>query len=61
MTYKPRKPKWDWRAFLTSEEKAMLQKADEAKAAWQKLNQNRAGIANRALQRAKYAAATRSS
>lgn len=56
MTYKPRKAKWDWRSYLTLEEAATLQAADRAKAAWQKLNKERAGITNRAIQRAKYAA-----
>lgn len=54
MTWKPRKPKWDWRAYLTAEERAILAAADKAKVAWQELNKQRAGIANRAIQRAKY-------
>lgn len=58
MTYRPRKPKWDWRRFLTVEEKATLAAADRAKSEWQKLNRERAGITNRAIQRAKYAART---
>lgn len=53
--YEKRKPKWDWRAFLTAEEKTILVAADRAKAAWLKLNKERAGITNRAIQRAKYA------
>jgi hypothetical protein len=56
MTYKKRKPKWNWRAYLTAEELAVLVAADRAKAAWLKLNEDRAGITNRAIQRAKYAA-----
>ena len=60
MTYKRREPKWDWRSFLTVEEKAILQTADEAKAVWLKLNKERAGITNRAIQRAKYAARSHS-
>ena len=56
MTYKKREPKWNWRSFLTEEEKAILLAADKAKAAWLKLNKERAGITNRAIQRAKYAA-----
>lgn len=54
--YEKRKPKWDWRSFLTVEEKAVLVAADRAKAAWLKLNKERAGITNRAIQRAKYTA-----
>lgn len=54
--YRKRKPKWDWRSFLTSEEKAVLAAADKAKKAWLKLNKERASITNRAIQRAKYAA-----
>jgi len=57
--YEKRKPKWNWRSFLTSEEKVALASADKAKAAWLKLNQERATITNRAIQRAKYAAAQR--
>lgn len=57
MTYAARKPKWPWRKFLTDEERATLTKADRAKVAWMKLNINRASITNRAIQRAKYAAA----
>lgn len=52
--YEKRKPKWDWRSFLTSEEKAVLSAADKAKKAWLKLNKERASITNRAIQRAKY-------
>jgi hypothetical protein len=56
MTWKPREPKWNWRAFLTADEKEVLKRADAAKAAWQRLNRERAGITNRAIHRAKYAA-----
>lgn len=52
--YQKRKPKWDWRSFLTPEEMAVLAAADEAKKAWLKLNKERASITNRAIQRAKY-------
>lgn len=57
--YEKRKPKWDWKSCLTAEEKATLDAAAKAKAQWQKLNKERAGITNRALQRAKYAALSR--
>lgn len=52
---KPRK--WDWRSFLTDEEARILAAADAAKAEWQRLNESRAGITNRAIQRAKHHAA----
>lgn len=58
--YEKRKPKWNWREFLTADEKAILDAADGARDAWQKLNRQRAGITNRAIQRAKYAALQRS-
>lgn len=58
--YEKRKPKWDWREFLTADEKTILDAADKARAEWQKLNRQRAGITNRAIQRAKYAALSRS-
>lgn len=54
--HEKRKPKWNWRAHLTADELAVLNAADKAKAAWLKLNKERAGITNRAIQRAKYAA-----
>ena len=56
MTWKPRKTKWNWRKFLTTEEQKTLKTAAEAKEAWRALNKERALIANRAIQRAKYAA-----
>ena len=55
MSYRKPEPKWPWRDFLTDQERATLQQADEAKAHWQALNAARAKIVNRALQRAKYA------
>jgi hypothetical protein len=58
--YEKPKPKWNWRSYLTAEELAVLAAADKAKAAWLKLNKERAGITNRAIQRAKYAALSRS-
>lgn len=58
--YEKREPKWNWRAYLTREELVVLAASDKAKAAWLKLNKERAGITNRAIQRAKYAALTRS-
>lgn len=54
--YKPRVPKWPWRDFLTTDEAKALAAADAAKAKWKRLNAERAGITNRAIQRAKFAA-----
>ena len=51
-----REKKWPWQDFLTDEERETIARADAAKAEWQRLNQARAGITNRAIQRAKYAA-----
>lgn len=48
--------KLPWREHLTNEERRTLELADAAKVEWQRLNQARAGIVNRAIQRAKYAA-----
>ncbi len=53
-SWRPAAKKWPWRNYLTSEEKMILAKADTAKAVWLSLNQNRAAIINRAIQRAKY-------
>lgn len=52
--------KWPWRDFLTVDEQDILAAADRAKAEWQRLNQARAGITNRAIQRAKHAASAQS-
>jgi hypothetical protein len=52
--YQKRQPKWDWRAWLTTEELDQLARADAAKAEWQRLNADRAKIINRAIHRAKY-------
>lgn len=54
MAWKPKPSKWGWRNFLTVEEKALLRRADDAKADWQALNADLAKIQNRAIQRAKY-------
>lgn len=50
-----RKRTVQWRDYLTPDERAELDKADDAKKRWQKLNRARAGIVNRAINRAKYA------
>lgn len=54
MAWKPKKPKWDWRRYLTDGERETLKIADAAKREWQKLNHERASITNRAIQRAIY-------
>lgn len=51
--FKPRTPKWPWRDFLTEAERQQLDRAEAAKAEWKRLNTERAGITNRAIQRAK--------
>ncbi|MCA1457122.1 hypothetical protein I6F35_28605 [Bradyrhizobium sp. BRP22] len=53
--YNKPQPKWDWRSYLTEEERETIEKADAAKREWQKLNNSRAGIINRTTQRAKAA------
>ena len=44
-----------WRDFLNDEERAIIDQADAAKVTWQALNDRRAAIVNRAVQRARYA------
>lgn len=44
-----------WRDYLTDDERAIIESADAAKLAWQALNDRRAGVVNRACQRARYA------
>lgn len=44
----------NWRAELTPLEASQIAAADEAKSTWERLNAARAGIVNRAIQRAKY-------
>jgi hypothetical protein len=64
MTWKPREKKWDWRAFLTPDEKRVIAECDAALTEIRKLrgkyNRDLAGkrqiISNRAIQRAKYEA-----
>jgi hypothetical protein len=56
MAWKSKRSKWKWREFLTTDEKAALKQADQAKTRWLSLNRERAAITNRATQRAKYAA-----
>lgn len=59
MSFVKRDSKYDWRKYLTPDERAVLEEADEAKARWQELNKSRAGIQNRATARAIYDARRR--
>ena len=52
-TSETNKPRPDWWAFLTAEERVVVERADAAKAMWKRLNGERAAITNRAIQRAK--------
>jgi len=64
MPWQPKVTKWDWRKFLTEEEQAFMVRADkaelkitEARADFEKrFGRERSLIANRAIQRARYAA-----
>jgi hypothetical protein len=47
---------WKWRDYLTADEAAVIAECDRAKSEWQLANSRRAGIVNRAIQRAKLAA-----
>lgn len=49
-----REPRWNWRAYLTEDEAAIVAKAEAAKTEWLRLQAERAAIQNRAIQRAKY-------
>lgn len=48
------KSKLPWRDHLTAEEREMIEAGDRATAAARMANAARAGIVNRAIQRAKY-------
>lgn len=52
--WEPRKKKWNWRAYLTDDERKIIAASDEAKAKWQALNKERLFIVNRAINRCKY-------
>jgi hypothetical protein len=58
MVWKPtRRPKkYEWRNFLTAEEKATIAKIDKLEAELRALRGNKNLIMNRAIQRAKYEA-----
>lgn len=66
MAWQPKATKWDWRKFLTDEELAFMEKADKAESRIadaraefeRKYGRERSLIANRAIQRARYAART---
>lgn len=51
---KMKRSKKEYLQYLTEEELAEVQAADDAKLHWLKLNRTRASIVNRAVQRAKY-------
>lgn len=55
MSFTHQDTKWNWRDYLTADEAQTIANADEAKKQWEALNKERAGIVNRAIQRAKYA------
>lgn len=63
MAWKPKPPMWDWRAFLTADEAAIIAQSDIAvrqieklRVAYAKgLSTKRQVIVNRAIHRAKYA------
>ena len=52
-TWTKREPRWNWRAYLTTDEAATVARAETAKAEWQRLQAERAAIQNRAIHRAK--------
>lgn len=54
MTWKKRKPKWDWRSVLTDEEREFIDKADRLRVEWLQLQPQRTFIINRAIQRCRY-------
>ena len=58
MVWKPTKrpKKYEWRNFLTAEEKAAIAKIDKLEAELRALRGNKNLIMNRAIQRAKYEA-----
>ena len=59
MRKKAKRHAWPWRDYLKPEEAAQIAAAEVAKAAWLKANAAKAGIVNRAIQRAKYAVGAR--
>lgn len=59
MRKKTKRPAWPWRDYLKPEEAEKIAAAEVAKIAWQKANEPVAGIMNRAIQRARYAAGAR--
>ena len=56
MVWKPPKRKWEWRKFLTADEKAVVDRADKLSAELKALQGQKVLIVNRAIQRAKYEA-----
>lgn len=64
MTWTSKRGKWDWRKYLTDEERAVIKASDELTAVIKKMRathstrygRERTAIVNRAVQRAKHAA-----
>ncbi len=56
MVWKPRASKWNWRQFLTPEEKAIVAKVDKLDRELKALRGEKNLIMNRAIQRAKFEA-----
>lgn len=62
MTWATKRKQWDWRSYLTAEEKSIVDRADaeaskiaKAREAWtKKYGRQRSLIVNRAVQRAKF-------
>lgn len=46
-------PKWNWRDYLTDEERDVLKMCEEVKAQWKRLSALRTTITNRGIHRAK--------
>ena len=56
MVWKPRASKWNWRQYLTAEEKAVVAKVDKLDREIKALRGEKNLIMNRAIQRAKFEA-----
>lgn len=54
MNWAPKRPKHDWRAYLTKEEARLVARYDELEAERSALAAEMQTIRNRAIQRAKY-------
>lgn len=56
MVWKPRASKWNWRQYLTPEEKQFISKIDKLDKELRSLRGEKNMIMNRAIQRAKFEA-----